>query len=245
LDLTAANNGATSDQTPFTSGAYVHLPNGTISALGTKGSFETWVTVQTNQNWAEIFSFGQSRPDTGGEDKSAGWGKYVTLIPDTGDGANTFRLEAIQFPDGAAGNPVFDPFGTSNVSAASGAVLTTGVEHHIVSIFDSTDTMGGLNPNGTMYNYLNGVLVGATPLYAGFTLGGIPDVNNWLGRSQWNDPLLDGSYNEFRIYDHALTAAQVAANLALGPDRLVPEPTSLVISALSFLVIGYLRFQKG
>jgi hypothetical protein len=207
--------------------AYVNLPNGIVSALGTKGSFETWVTVETNRNWAEIFSFGQSRIDSGGEDISAGFGKYVTLIPDTGDGPNTFRLEAIQFPDGS---PAFDPFGASNVSTPDNATLSTGVEHHIVSIFDSTDTMGGANPNGTMRNYLNGALVAASPLYAGFTLGSVPDVNNWLGRSQWGDPLFDGSFNEFRIHDNALAADQVALNNVIGPDQTATVPAAGIFS---------------
>jgi hypothetical protein len=237
----AGHEGEGSDQRPFVSGAYVNLPNGIISALGTTGTFEFWLTVDTNRNWAEIFSFGQSRVDTGGEDLSAGFGKYITLIPDTGDAGDTFRFEAIQFPDGS---PEFAPFGTSNVSAANLAVLSPGVEHHIVSIFDSTDTMGGVNPNGTMYNYLDGVLLGATQLYAGFTLGGLPDVNNWLGRSQWGDPLFDGLYNEFRIYNSALTASQVSANLALGPDQLVPEPTSLTLLFLAMLGPSVRRFQK-
>jgi hypothetical protein len=212
--------------------AYVNLPNGIISDLGTTGTFEMWVTVAANQNWAEIFSFGQSRQDTGGEDLSSGFGKYVTLIPDTGDGANTFRLEAIQFPDGSPG---FAPFGASNVSSPNNTTLPTGVEHHIVSIFDSTDTSAG--PNGTMRNYLNGVLVGSVQMYAGFTLGGLPDFNNWLGRSQWPDPLFDGSYNEFRIYDNALTAAQVAVNGLRGPD-VVLEPTAAVLAGLASIAAG-------
>ncbi|MGD9632012.1 MAG: LamG domain-containing protein [Pirellulales bacterium] len=235
------NNGEGSDQRPFVSGAYVDLPNGIISALGTTGSFELWVTVDTNRDWAEIFSFGQSRADSGGEGISAGFGKYITLIPDTGDGANTFRLEAIQFPDGS---PAFAPFGTSNVSAADGSVLPTGSKHHIVSIFDSTDTLGGANPSGTMYSYLDGALVGATPLYADFTLGSLPDVNNWLGRSQWPDALFDGLFDEFRIYNSALSASQVSANFGLGPDKLVPEPTSLTLCLLAILAVGAPRLRK-
>jgi DUF1680 family protein len=35
--------------------------------------------------------------------------------------------------------------------------------------------------------------------------------NNWLGRSQFGDPDLAGDLDEFQIYDHALTAAQVQA----------------------------------
>jgi hypothetical protein len=224
LNLTA-NTGELSNAA-IANDAYVNLPNGIISAMGTKASFETWVTVETNRNWAEIFSFGSSRPDSGGENLSSGWGRYITLIPDTGDGADTFRVEAIQFPDGGAPWP----FGAANVSRANGAVLPTGVEHHIVSIFDTTDTMGGANPNGTVKNYLNGALIGATPLYAGFSLTAIPDVNNWLGRSQWGDPLFDGSFNEFRIHDTALNDGEVAFNSLIGPDQVAAVPAAGIFS---------------
>ncbi len=224
LNLTA-NTGEISNAA-IANDAYVNLPNGIISAMGTKASFETWVTVETNRNWAEIFSFGTSRPDTGGEDLSSGWGRYITLIPDTGDGGNTFRVEAIQFPDGGAPWP----FAAANVSRADGAVLPTGVEHHIVSIFDTTETMGGANPNGTMKNYLNGALIGATPLYAGFSLSAIPDVNNWLGRSQWGDPLFDGSFNEFRIHDASLNDAEIAFNSLIGPNQVAAVPAAGIFS---------------
>jgi hypothetical protein len=50
-------------------------------------------------------------------------------------------------------------------------------------------------------------------------LEAIDDVNNWLGRSQWRQDFnLPGAYNEFRIYDSALSSADVAAIYALGPD---------------------------
>lgn len=227
LDLTA-NIGEPSNA--IGEDAYVNLPNGIISALGATATIETWVAVDTNRNWSEIYSFGQSRPDSGGEDSSVGLGRYITLIPDTGDGANTFRFEAIQFPDGAGGNPVFDPFGASSVSAPDGATLSTGVNHHVVSIIDTTDTNGGANPNGTMRNYLNGALIGATPLYAGFTLSSLPDVNNWLGRSQWPDPLFDGSFDEFRIYDNAINANQIALNTVVGPDQFAEVPAGGIFS---------------
>ena len=53
----------------------------------------------------------------------------------------------------------------------------------------------------------------------------INDVNNWLGRSQWDDTMFQGSYNEFRIWEGALSADQVAANLAAGPN-VVPAPST-------------------
>jgi hypothetical protein len=48
------------------------------------------------------------------------------------------------------------------------------------------------------------------------------DVNNWLGRSQFlADPGFEGSFTEFRIYGSALSASEVAASFAAGPDASV------------------------
>lgn len=46
-------------------------------------------------------------------------------------------------------------------------------------------------------------------------------VNNYLGRSQWADPYLNGQLDEFRIYSVPLTAAEIAATDALGPTQLL------------------------
>lgn len=70
---------------------------------------------------------------------------------------------------------------------------------------------------GTATLYINGTAAGSntnvtlTPSSLGST------GNNWLGRSQFGDPDLAGSLDEFQIFDHALTAAQVQA-LAGSPD---------------------------
>src|SRR5206468_1698303 len=34
---------------------------------------------------------------------------------------------------------------------------------------------------------------------------------NWLGRSQFGDPLLNGAIDEVQIYDHALSATEITA----------------------------------
>ena len=53
-----------------------------------------------------------------------------------------------------------------------------------------------------------------------------------IGATAWGDPGHNGSVNEFRIWSGELTGAQVAQNLALGPNSLVPEPSALALLAL-------------
>jgi len=49
----------------------------------------------------------------------------------------------------------------------------------------------------------------------------IQDVNNWLGRSNYSvDPALFASLIEFRIYEQALTAAQIGLSFRAGPGAL-------------------------
>ena len=69
--------------------------------------------------------------------------------------------------------------------------------------------------------YLNGVAVGTN---VGITLRpatlGVT-TNNYLGRSQWSDPYLNGLLDEFRIYSVALSASEIAATYALGPNQVL------------------------
>ena len=61
----------------------------------------------------------------------------------------------------------------------------------------------------------------ATAIRPSITLGTIDDLNNWLGRSQYQaDPELGGTYHEVRIYSKALSAGQITANFTAGPDAL-------------------------
>ncbi len=86
------------------------------------------------------------------------------------------------------------------------APLPTLAWHHVAAVLGSTGAV----------LYLDGVQVGANaavtlrPADLGNTL------NNYIGRSQFSaDPYLDGDIDEFRVYDRALSAAEIQA-LATG-----------------------------
>ncbi len=69
--------------------------------------------------------------------------------------------------------------------------------------------------------YLNGLPVGTNNAMTlrPSSLGGT--ANNFLGRSQYPDPYLDGAIDEFRIYDTALSSTEMAATAALGTGQLL------------------------
>jgi hypothetical protein len=210
IDLSAnAGNGSNN----ITEDAYVDLPNGVFSGAvnsGTNGAItlEFWATVATQRTWQRFGDFGTSN---GGEDMAPGGAnaQYVLITPNSGRFNN--GLEITNHPASNAAEP--------NVGQAGPFPL--GSEQHVTAVYDHTNTSGGANPNGTMTLYRNGVLVGTGAIHPDTDLRMPIDNNNWLGRSQWPDPVFDGSYNEFRIYDHAQTADDVAKSSFFGPNEAV------------------------
>ena len=181
-------------------GGYIDLPNGIVSALGNQATFEVWLTWNGPQgsSWQRIFDFGTSGS---GEDFSteAANNYYLFLTPRSG--ADTLRA-------GYRNQDIL----TGLERVVDGPRLADGSEQHVVLVWDGESTTATLYLNGTR-------LARDTAVH--IQLSQILDDNNWLGRSQWGgDPLLSGSYQEFRIYDYALTENQVMGNFIAGPDVL-------------------------
>ena len=98
--------------------------------------------------------------------------------------------------------------------------------------------------------YINGVLAPqqpgdtqANPFPVGHQLGNLHDVNNWLGRSNWTvDQNFAGSFNEFRIYNHAMTPAEVASSDVLCGD--ISCGLSAVVSLTVNTVTGQVTMKN-
>lgn len=231
LDL-SQNNNANSNQdfsNPATVGAYVDLPNGIFTGAVSSGTFgavtlEIWATPQENRNWARLVDFGTSN---GGENVSGGGSTsdYVIMV-------------AQQSINGQASASAHSSTGIENF-AHSGAPLPVGVRSHMVAVYDQNDFSAG--PDGTLSLYVNNAPAVTAAIPEGLILRFINDNNNWLGRAQWPDPLFDGLIDEFRIYDHALSAAEVASSFAAGPE---PAPLPVLTVNRSTGVIS-LANQSG
>jgi hypothetical protein len=207
LDLSGnAGNGSNN----ITEDAYVDLPNNLISdvaAVNGALTLELWTTVSTVRTWQRLVDFGTSN---GGENISDGANNtnYLYISPSHGRFNQGIATEVHQ-PDVAFETGVQGPPQTNR-------------QYHLVATYDHNDTQGGANPNGTTRFYIDGTQVGTVQLAPNVDLRTFTNNNNWIGRSQWNDPVFDGLINEFRIYDHALTQAEVTQGVVFGPDVANP-----------------------
>jgi hypothetical protein len=91
--------------------------------------------------------------------------------------------------------------GDNEDQATAPQALATGW-HHVAVTIDATGKTDLL--------YLDGQLK-ATKTAARYTPSSLGNTTqNWLGRSQYPDPYFNGSLDDFRIYNRALTPAEVA-----------------------------------
>jgi Concanavalin A-like lectin/glucanases superfamily len=182
---------------------YVDLPNGLVSSL-TDATLVTWL-VWTNSNycWPRVFDFGSSDM---GEDM-------------VGKATTTLFATPLHCGVGGMGPTAYYENATDGLGAVDSDVPFPPLQ--IVSIAVVVDETGG-----EMRLYVAGTQVlptvnGEEKLAAPLSM--LSDVNDWLGRSQFvGDPYLQGTYDEFRIYNSALSSAQIEAVERAGPNVIAP-----------------------
>ncbi|MFO1514653.1 MAG: LamG-like jellyroll fold domain-containing protein [Verrucomicrobiota bacterium] len=197
--LVLPGGGSSSDAANLIAG-YVDLPNHLINGL-TNMTIETWVTLNGNSTWQRIMDFGVD--GTGVEGTSGGNGNYIFISSP----APTNLRYAIR--EQVTGNEF--------TQCTANSPLGLFQEVCVTATYDNVGNVARL--------YVNGALVSTDD--APTPLSQINDINNWLGRSQWGDPMFNGSYNEFRIYNTALDSVSVAASYFSGVTNVSTDPISL------------------
>ena len=199
--------------------AYGDLPKNLISTH-TAVTIEGWITVSSNAgNWARIFDFGSTDPGgdlgeiTGPGNTNGG----------SGTGLDYFFLSAARFnnyDDQRIEVRNEDPAGGGINTFESSMPTVFGEQIHFAVTWKDTGV-------GTSeVNYWRDGVQQTTNAAAGSNLADLNDVNTWLGRSTWlADSNLDATYDEFRIYENALTPAQIASSLNAGPNTLIDFAT--------------------
>ncbi len=138
-------------------------------------------------------------------------GRYMFLTPRNGDGVVQFTTSTI--------------YGYNNQSITGSASLPTDQWVHVAVALE--DNVGRL--------YINGFLVAANTNMS-FPPAQIRSTpRNWIGRSQYsNDAYLDGNVDDFRIYEGAMTTAELYT-LATGQTAPVVSaaPQTLTATAIA------------
>ena len=179
---------------------YVNLPNGLLSGM-IDTTLVAWLSWNGGRGcWQRVFDFGSS---DAGEDNVGNATSSLFATP----------LRCGASPDGG---PARGP----------------------TTVFETTEGILASVDSDTAFPVLNKAMLAvvvdskahALRLYAAgerlstdklVSLAQLTGDNDWLGRSQWvQDPYLRGTYDEFRIYDAALSDAELAALEAAGPDAL-------------------------
>lgn len=113
-----------------------------------------------------------------------------------------------------------DPGYTGEQSANSGADWSGWTNVHIVAIYNP--------PANQVVLYTNGFLA-AVNNSATTAISAVNDVYSYLGRSLYtSDPYAPLSVTEFRIWNGALSAQQVALDAASGPGQIISDPGALL-----------------
>jgi hypothetical protein len=177
-----------------TTDQYVDLPNNIIKQL-TNATFEAWLTWNGGGNWQRIFDFGNS--DSATEGVQGAGASTVHMTPWSGSNVMRFAFKRA------------DQMIAQETDLEAAMPLASGVVVHVAGVIDDTNNM--------MYLYRDGAPQGSKAFADSLSL--LTDINNWLGRSQYaGDPELGASLHEFRIYNAALSAAQIQASFAAGQN---------------------------
>ena len=154
-------------------------------------TFETWFTADSFSTWQRVFDFGDRTVPAGQQGYI-----YYTAIGGNGGGLGVYANN---------GNRTEAPHGS----------LQTDTLYHLAMVIDD-DANGGADE---LTLYLNGQEF-ATVGHAK-TLGLVSDNFAYIGKSLVAvDPNFHGTLDEFRIWDHALTAGEIQNNFTDGPTPL-------------------------
>ncbi len=221
-----------------TVGTYMELPGNLYNAgNATALTVEFWATFGVNANWAYVFDFGFTNQTLG----NIVGANYFAFAARNGSGGH-------QISANSASDPLFE-----QTTVAPG--LLDGLTRHIVCVFDP--------PNKTMSIYTNGVLEAVnTNLSIG--VGSLNNYFSYIGRSLFpNDPYLNASIDEFRLFKGALSPITIKQSfdqgpntlLADGPVQFVIQPTNTTVpvgqtatfsaTAIGYLPINYQWYKGG
>jgi len=207
---------------PGGGGNYAQFPDGILSGFTNSMTIETWFTDVGGQTWARVFSIGGSTAAF-----ATDTGNYIDLMPRAGNANGINGGFWAEFSRGGVRDAA-DPIPAS--SDADRTPVKTGVPVYATVVYDG--------PSQTARLYFNGVQVGQAsvtfkPSDMGFTR------YNTLGLDQYNDSPFNGTINELRIWNGAVSQRYISASLSAGPGVVINSltPTSASLTAGASIVL--------
>jgi fibronectin-binding autotransporter adhesin len=169
---------------------------GTASYGSLPGSVLEGLTSTTIEVWASL-------------DAVTGWPR----IFDFGNGTNQANSFVVAFSAGTdlSRPAIRDVSYTGDVQSSIGVSATLGRIYHWALVWDA--------PGQLVKLYREGVYL-CSFSNAGHTLAEIPRDAFWLGRAHFGDDTAQATYAEVRMWNRALTAAEVAASAQAGFENL-------------------------
>src|SRR6266478_6723348 len=209
---------------PGGSGNYAKLPDGILSTFTNSMTIETWFTDTGGQTWARVWSFGGSTasftPDNG---------NYIDLMPQAGNANNINGGFWAEFNHGGGGaKDAADPIPAN--AGADRTPVKVGVPVYATVVYDGPSQTGRLYFNGVQVGRAN---VAFKPSNLGFTR------YNTLGLDQYGDSPFNGTVDELRIWNGAVSQRYISASMAAGPGVIINNltPTSASLSAGASIVL--------
>ena len=200
---------------------YGSLPAGLIAGY-TSLTIECWVTFGSNATWGRLIDIGDTDSETGN-------GAYcLDFTPHSG-----FSPAGVNFEIADT-----DPGYNDAQDVAVSPVLDNSGEIHLVLVYDP--------PSNSLLVYTNGILM-AQNTGVTIPMSAIHPVHCYLGKSSYaGDPNGTATLNELRIYNGAMSAMQVAADFAAGPDVLSgPEPVLSISRAATHVILNWPAASAG
>lgn len=193
---------------------YISLGANVLPNTTTPVTIELWATQNAVENWARIFDFGTSTS----ENLFMSWSSGTTATND--------RVEWLD--------------ASTSTADGTGQPYTLGTEFHIAMVIEPGAGAGGTT-RVTWYRAAatNSTFGSARGSFDSTnTLASFVNTNCWLGRSEYSgDYTASASYDEVRIWNRALSAAELQLLHTNGPDAglngMLPAGTALNLAGTS------------
>ena len=174
--------------------SYVNLGSNILPRNGSPATIEVWATQREDRSFSRIFDVGSGEPD------------YLTMSWTRSGGINTDMIRIRK--------------GASSVSDKM-APYTLGTEFHIALVLEPLPNDGGWLATAYKQDAVTGeTLKSVSFTNTTWTLPSLSQTYCYLGRSVQNDYDAAANYNEVRIWNRALSEAELTANALAGPDVL-------------------------